>query len=85
MKALAQLRIGAHIAIAVAIAAGTSGRAVFSTLYPSAPISAQEHVDMTQHPYASLAGAMLPGVVAGLLSFVVFRWLAKKNDPNISN
>jgi hypothetical protein len=85
MKALAQLRIGAHIAIAIFIGAGTSARAVFSTLYPGGPISAQEHVDMAQHPYASLARAMLPGVVAGLLSFVVFRGLAKKNDPDISN
>lgn len=85
MKALAQLGTGAHIAIAIVFTAMFSGRAAYTTLYPSAPISVWEQEDMFYHPYASVAGAMFPGIVAGLVIFAVLRWLGKKDGRKISN
>lgn len=85
MKALSQLGIAAHIATAILIVAVLGGRAAYVTVYPGPNVSVQQHADFTYHPYASVAGAMLPSVVGGLIVFAGLRWLAKKNGPNISN
>lgn len=85
MKAIAQLGMVAHIAIAIMVTVILSGQAAYRTFYPDGPISAQQYADMTYHPYASLAGAVLPGVIAGLIVFAALRWQRRKNVHKISN
>ena len=85
MKALASLGTAAHAALAIVVAATTSGQSAYSMLFPSGPVSAQRQLDMLYHPYASVAGAMFPGIVGGFVFFAVLRWLAKKNERKISS
>jgi hypothetical protein len=85
MKALAQLGMAAHIAIAILVTAILSGQAAYRTLYPGGPISAQQYADLTYHPYASLVGAMTPGVIAGLVAFAALRWPRRKVTPKFPN
>ena len=69
MKALAQLGTGAHIAIAIVFTAMFSGRAAYTTLYPSAPISVWEQEDIVLSPVCVGRGRYVPGHCRGAGDF----------------